>query len=271
MTYRGLAPKVKFVILKVLDKNGAGYTSDVIRAVDFAVANRAASASRSSTCRSDTRSTNRRPAIRWSRRWSAPSRAGVIVVAAAGNYGKNPTTGLPGYAGITSPGNAPSAITVGAVKTLDTVARSDDRIPDYSSSGPTWYDAFAKPDIVAPGPQHRRRRRKTGDALQDLSAAEGCRRRLHAPERHEHGDGRDDRLAGADARGESSGEPYPYDPSLTPNAVKAILQYTAIDIHDDTGLDYNALRQGAGALNPKGAIDAREIDRHRRRRAGASG
>src|SRR2546430_17311484 len=32
--YRGLAPKVKFVILKVLDKTGAGYTSDVIRAVD---------------------------------------------------------------------------------------------------------------------------------------------------------------------------------------------------------------------------------------------
>jgi subtilisin family serine protease len=38
--YRGLAPKVKFVVLKVLDKQGAGYTSDVIRAVDFAVANR---------------------------------------------------------------------------------------------------------------------------------------------------------------------------------------------------------------------------------------
>ena len=43
------------------------------------------------------------------------SRAGVVVVAAAGNYGKNPDTGLPGYGGITSPGNAPSAITVGAV------------------------------------------------------------------------------------------------------------------------------------------------------------
>ena len=39
--YRGLAPNVKLVVLKVLDKNGAGYTSDVIRAVDFAVANRA--------------------------------------------------------------------------------------------------------------------------------------------------------------------------------------------------------------------------------------
>src|SRR5206468_6264836 len=51
----------------------------------------------------------------------------------------------------TSPGNSPSAITVGAVRTDDTIARGDDRIPDYSSAGPTWYDAFVKPDIVSPG------------------------------------------------------------------------------------------------------------------------
>ncbi len=31
---------MSFVILKVLDGTGAGYTSDVIRAIDFAVANR---------------------------------------------------------------------------------------------------------------------------------------------------------------------------------------------------------------------------------------
>ena len=78
------------------------------------------------------------------------SRAGIIVLASAGNNGVNPTTGQPGYAGINSPGNAPSAITVGAVATSNTVSRRDDRIPDYSSSGPTWYDA-CQPDLVAPG------------------------------------------------------------------------------------------------------------------------
>ena len=57
----------------------------------------------------------------------AASRAGIVVVVSAGNYGTNPTTGLVGYAGITSPGNAPSAITVGAVSAQDTVARGDDR------------------------------------------------------------------------------------------------------------------------------------------------
>ena len=135
--YHGLAPKVKFVILKVLDKTGAGYTSDVIRAVDFAVANR-------STLGIDVINLSlghpiyepaaTDPLVRAVER---ASQAGVIVVAAAGNYGKNQTTGQPGYAGITSPGNAPSAITAGAVKIQNTVARDDDRIPDYSSAGPT--------------------------------------------------------------------------------------------------------------------------------------
>src|SRR5205085_6214540 len=38
--YRGVAPNVSLVVLKVLDATGAGYTSDVVRAIDFAVANR---------------------------------------------------------------------------------------------------------------------------------------------------------------------------------------------------------------------------------------
>ena len=57
-------------------------------------------------------------------------RSGLIVVAAAGNYGRNPDTGSVGYAGITSPGNAPSAITVGAYDSHGTVSRFDDTIPD---------------------------------------------------------------------------------------------------------------------------------------------
>ena len=75
----------------------------------------------------------------------------IVVVTAAGNFGTNPVTGLVGYAGITSPGNAPSAITVGAEDLRGTVVRGDDRVPAYSSRGPSWYDGYAKPDLVAPG------------------------------------------------------------------------------------------------------------------------
>ncbi len=79
------------------------------------------------------------------------ARAGIVVVASAGNHGLNQETGEVGYAGITSPGNAPSAITVGALDMHDTVDRSDDTVAPYSSRGPAWYSGLAKPDLVAPG------------------------------------------------------------------------------------------------------------------------
>ena len=77
--------------------------------------------------------------------------AGLIVVTSAGNRGVNEATGLPGYGGVSSPCNAPSAICVGAANTQNTVTRSDDVVAPYSAKRPSWYDGFAKPDVVAPG------------------------------------------------------------------------------------------------------------------------
>ena len=87
--------------------------------------------------------------------------AGVVVVAAAGNNGKD-NTGNKVYGQIHCPGNEPSAITVGASNTFGTDTRSDDAITTYSSRGPTrsyWvdsggtkhFDNLVKPDLVAPG------------------------------------------------------------------------------------------------------------------------
>ena len=71
--------------------------------------------------------------------------AGIVVVAAAGNLGRN------GYSTVLSPGNSPHAITVGAMKTEGTYSRSDDLVASYSSKGPTYIDLTVKPDVVAPG------------------------------------------------------------------------------------------------------------------------
>ena len=39
-SYRGVAPKARIISLKVLDRNGAGFTSSVLRALEFVVENR---------------------------------------------------------------------------------------------------------------------------------------------------------------------------------------------------------------------------------------
>jgi serine protease AprX len=77
-------------------------------------------------------------------------RAGITVVASAGNFGKA-EDGRPIYGGITTPGISPFAITVGALNTKGTPFRSDDEVASYSSKGPTMYDHLVKPDLVAPG------------------------------------------------------------------------------------------------------------------------
>src|SRR5438045_3758964 len=76
--------------------------------------------------------------------------AGIVVVASAGNAGRNPQ-GYTQYAGITAPGNAPWVLTVGASSHMGTTDRADDTIAAFSSRGPSPVDHHAKPDLVAPG------------------------------------------------------------------------------------------------------------------------
>ena len=78
-------------------------------------------------------------------------RAGIVVVVAAGNEGRNNSAGTNGYGTITAPGNDPYVITVGAMNTVGTLSRADDKMTTYSSKGPTLFDHVVKPDLVAPG------------------------------------------------------------------------------------------------------------------------
>ena len=249
---------MEFVILKVLDENGAGWTSNVIRAVDFAVDNRAAlgiDIINLSLGHPIFEPASSDPLVQAVER---AARAGIIVVAAAGNFGKNPTTGLPGYAGITSPGNAPSAITVGALRTENTVTRGDDWIPDYSSRGPTWYDAMVKPDIVAPGHNIVAAAAKDGTLYKQypqLKAADSDYMRLSGTS-----------MATAVAAGvialmleqNREANDFPQNPSLTANAVKAMLHYSAFGVRNQQGMEYGPLEAGAGAINGRGAVQLAE-------------
>jgi serine protease AprX len=146
----GSAPGVKLIDVRVLGSTGVGYTSDVIAGIDWAVANRFKYGIRVINLSLGHAVSEPAAIDPLCQAVARAVQAGVVVVASAGNYGLT-STGAPVLGGITSPGNSPFAITVGAIDTAGTATRADDTVAPYSSKGPTRYDLAVKPDVVAPG------------------------------------------------------------------------------------------------------------------------
>jgi serine protease AprX len=149
--FRGIAPNANILNFRVLDANGSGYVSDVISAIDQAIQLQSTYNIRVINLSLGTPVYESYTLDPLCQAVEAAWKAGIVVVAAAGNYGRSTTMGINGYGTIASPGNDPYVITVGAMKTNGTAIRSDDSIASYSSKGPTAYDFIVKPDLVAPG------------------------------------------------------------------------------------------------------------------------
>jgi serine protease AprX len=240
----GIAPAVRLVVMKVLDGAGRGHISDVIAAIGYAVEHRhtyglriinlSIGAGVFESAATDMLSLAAKKAVD----------QGIVVIASAGNFGKG-ADGRPRYGGITAPGNAPWVLTVGASSHMGTVDRADDTIASFSSRGPTAIDRFAKPDLVAPGVGTE----SLTDPASALFAAKPLMRingilpTPYAPY--------------LSLSGTSQAAPVvagvvalmlQANPSLSPNAVKAILQYTA-KTHG-----YDPLTQGAGFVDAPGAV-----------------
>ena len=149
--YSGIAPGATLFNARVLDKDGHGKDSDVIAAIQLAIQYKSALNIRIinlSLGRPVYESYQDDPLCQ---AVEAAWKSGIVVVVAAGNFGRNNDAGNQGYGTITSPGNDPYVITVGAMKDNGTAYKSDDTIASYSSKGPTLFDHIVKPDLVAPG------------------------------------------------------------------------------------------------------------------------
>ena len=146
-----MAPGAHLINLRVLGADGSGQSSDVVEAIDWTIENKA---------RYNIRVLNvslGHPAVEAAaddplvQAVERAVRAGIVVVCSAGNLGKHPVTGQPIIGAISSPGNSPSAITVGALNTKGTPQRSDDEVATYSSRGPTYGRRLREAGPGAPG------------------------------------------------------------------------------------------------------------------------
>jgi len=248
--FTGAAPGSEIVALKVLDAEGTGQTSTVLAALDWVEDNAAAYRIRVvnlSIGHPVHEAAADDPLVAMVERLS---RRGIVVVASAGNLGFDTASGATVYQSITSPGNAPSATTVGAAHTHGSDARSDDTVAPFSSHGPTAFDGLAKPDLVAPG-----------QAVVSLAAGGST---LHASYPQFEVEPGYFRLNGtsmaAPVVAGAAALMLDGNPALTAHTEKAVLQFTAQAL---PGID--ALTQGAGALKAAGAARlAHLIDPDRR-------
>ena len=149
--YWGMAPDASLINLKVLDANGSSNDSTVIAGIDRAIALKSIYNIRVinlSLGRAVFESYKVDPLCQAvEQAW----KAGIVVVVAAGNDGRDNSAKTNGYGTITAPGNDPYVITVGAANDKQDLDPSNDVMTSYSSKGPTAIDHIVKPDLVAPG------------------------------------------------------------------------------------------------------------------------
>lgn len=142
--YKGCAPEADVIGIQVFDRNSETSASKIIAGIQWAIENKdkyhirvfnlSLGAPIDAPAKDD-------PVVK---AVEAAVTAGIVPVIAAGNNGPDPGS-------IMSPAHSPNAIAVGAFNDHHTIDRSDDRMAQFSSRGPTDYDGFTKPDVIAPG------------------------------------------------------------------------------------------------------------------------
>jgi serine protease AprX len=140
----GTAPQAKIVSVKVAGFDGSTDISHILAGIQWVVSHKDAYGIRvlNLSLGSDSSQDYRISPLNLAaeRAWQA----GIVTMVSAGNSGPNAQT-------MHKPGDDPYVITVGASNDEGTVSIADDRIPVFSSRGPTRANGFVKPDVVAPG------------------------------------------------------------------------------------------------------------------------
>ncbi len=237
-SYNGIAPGANIIPVTALNDFGQGSYADVIRGIDWIVANHnkhgidIINMSLSAPARSHYWEDPLNQAV------MAAWEAGIVVVASAGNTGPAAQT-------IGVPGNVPYVITVGAMTDNYTPADgSDDRLATFSATGPT-YEGFVKPEIVAPGGHMLGLMQKSSELA------------MVFPQYHD-GTKYFEMSGTSQSTAVVSGVvalALQMEPGLTPDQVKCkVISAARPAVKPDGTLAYSVFQQGAGMVNAYDAV-----------------
>ncbi|MGW5863309.1 S8 family peptidase [Streptomyces sp. NPDC055239] len=214
---KGVAPGTELLHGKVLNDSGSGATSWIIAGMQWAVDEKAdvVSMSLGNPARTDCTDP-----MSTATEELAQSSTDTLFVLAAGNTG-------PGLNSVSSPGCAPSVLTVGAVD-------RDDSTASFSSRGPAYGSHTLKPEIAAPGV--------------DISAAAAGGRGVYAYQSMSGTSMATPHVAGAAALVKQR------HPDWSAQQIKSALVSSA-----DSGIPGDVTETGGGRLDVKAAVDQKVL------------
>jgi serine protease AprX len=148
--YRGVAPDANLVSLKVGVADGGADVSQVIAAIDWVVQHRNDNGMNIRVINLSYGTNSTQPyeidplAYAAEQAW----KAGIVVVAAAGNSGYQKGASAQGLA---DPAYDPELVAVGAADTMGTATLLDDKIASFSAGSASCSSACRGPNLLAPG------------------------------------------------------------------------------------------------------------------------
>lgn len=142
--YPGEAPGANLVSIKVAGADGSTNIATIVQGISWAISHRNQYGIKVLNLSIGAIPTGPTATEPMDQAVEAAWNAGITVIVAAGNSGPNAGT-------ITSPGDDPLAVTVGAFADNNSRSPADWSACPFSSVGPTLYDGWLKPDLVAPG------------------------------------------------------------------------------------------------------------------------
>jgi serine protease AprX len=238
--YRGVAPDARIVSLKVGVADGGADVSQVIAAIDWVVQHRHDNGMNIRVLNLSYGTNSTQPygvdplAYAVEQAW----KAGIVVVAAAGNSGFQNGASAQGLA---DPAYDPQILAVGAADTMGTASPWDDQVASFSASAASCSSGCRAPDLIAPG-THMQGLRVPGSYI-DQNNSSGV-----LGDRYFRGSGTSEATAFVSGAAADLLQRYP---QLTPDQVKAMLTGSC-----DKLSSYNWKQQGCGELDMSKLLSA---------------